>query len=161
MTRCGGDNHLLDNCFRLSRMFFQIICQSLAHSRVHSPDNLAVAQFGFGLSLELWLHHFHRNNGGKPLSEVIAADFHFHFFKHLGILGIFLQSTGQPPTETRQVSSPFDGIDIVHIRIDILVICRVVRHSDLHRHSLTLGSDMNHIVDKMLLIRVDITNELL
>ena len=59
------------------------------------------------------------------------------------------------------MSSPLDGIDIVHIRIDILVIRRVVRHSDLHRHSLTLGSDMNHIVDKMLLIRVDITNELL
>ena len=53
-----------------------------------------------------------------------------------------------------------DGVDIVYIGIDILVVGRVVGHGYLDGYPLTLGRDVYHVVDQVLLVGVNVADKL-
>ena len=50
----------------------RIAGQEVAHRRVDDPFDLAVAQLGLGLALELRLGHAQRNHRGQALAEIVA-----------------------------------------------------------------------------------------
>ena len=54
----------------------------------------------------------------------------------------------------------FDGVDVIYERVDILIERCVVGHSHLHGDTLTLGADVDYIVDEVLLVGVDVANKL-
>ena len=54
-----------------------------------------------------------------------------------------------------------DGVDVVHIRVDILTVVGVVHHSHLDRYALLLSLQIDDIVEEMCTVAVNVANELL
>ena len=145
-------------------MLFQIVGQSLAHSLLHSTSHLAVAQFRLGLSLELGLSHFHTDDRRETLAEVLTADFNLlllQFLRNLVVISILLQHTRQSRAETLQVRTTFDGVDVVHIGVDVLAVRRVVHDGHLDGRVLLLSVQINHIVKQAHTGGVDVAHKVL
>ena len=123
MACSGRQDDLIYNLFRILWVFLQVEVQHLAHHRAHNAVHLAVAQLRLGLSFELRLGHFHRDDGSETLAEVVARNFYLlllYLLQHLVIHRITLQRGGQGTTETRQVRTTFDGVDVVDVGMDVL-----------------------------------------
>jgi len=161
-ARGGGQNHLIYNEFGLFGMFFEIVGERLAHGLVHGAGHLGVAQFGLGLSLELRLGHLDGNHGGESFAEVFAADFDFGLFKLLGryLLGVFLEHAGERLAEADEVGAALDGVDVVHIRVEILRIARIIHDCDIDGQAVFVGGDADDIVEEVDARRVDVAHEL-
>ena len=54
-------------------ILLQEIGQLLADNIVHSSTGFAVTQFLLGLSLELRFGHLNTDNGGQPLTDILAG----------------------------------------------------------------------------------------
>ena len=131
-------------------MFFQIVGKGFAHSLIHSTHYLVVTELRLGLSFKLRLCHLDGDYRSQSFAEVIAGNFDFGFLQHLVVFGIFLQRTGQCTAETGKVRTAFDGIDIVYVRVNVLIIRRVVHDGHFHRCALLLGVDVYYIVHEVL-----------
>ena len=106
-------------------MFLQIIGQRLTHSLLNGTSHLTVTQLGLCLTLELRLSHLHADDRSQTLTEVFATDFNLlllQFLRYLVVVSIFLQHTCQSCTETLQVRTTFDGVDVVYVGVDILAV---------------------------------------
>ena len=160
MAGCGCQDNLFDHGLSLLRMLFQISRKSFADSHFHSTYYLLVAKFGLCLTFELRFEHLNRDNCGKAFAEVIGVDFHLHLLEHLGIFGIFAESSAKAAAETGEVSTAFIGVDVVNEREHVFVESGVVGHSHFHRYSLLLGRDVYNVVDKRFFARIDVTNEI-
>ena len=141
-------------------MLLEVVVQSIAHRRLDSTDDLGVAQLGLGLSLELGLEHLDRDDGGEALAEVLGLDFNLGLLEHLVVLGILLQGRTQTAAESRQVGTALDGVDVVDKRVDVLVERGVIGHGDLNGDVALLALDMDDVLDKRLLVAVDIAYKL-
>ena len=141
-------------------MLLKIVTQCLAHGSLYRTYHFVIAKFGFGLTLKLRLHHLYRNHGGKTLTEVIARYIYLHLFKHLIVFGILFKGRSQATTETGEMGTTLYGVDIIHERVHILIVCGIVCQRHLHRYTLTFGIEMYHIVDKRFFIGIDIFNKL-
>ena len=53
-------------------MLLEIRRELLVHDAFDSAFDFGVAELGLGLSLELWLANFHRENGGQSFAHVVA-----------------------------------------------------------------------------------------
>lgn len=97
-----------------------------------------VAQLCLGLSFKLRFGYFYRNNGGQTFTEVISRDVHLYLFQHLAVFCIFLQRAGQCTPEAGQMSTTFDGVDIINIRVNVFREPGIVHDSYFDRNSLLL-----------------------
>ena len=156
----GGNHDLLDNSFRLTRILFKIVAQSLADGSLDSADNFAVAELGLCLAFELRFHDLHRDHCRQTLAEVIARNLDLDLFEKLVVFGILLEGLGQSAAETGQMSTSLNSVDIVDKRIDILVISAVVGQRHFHGNAGALGLKMDNIIDQRLFVLVDIFDKL-
>ena len=140
-------------------MLLQIVGECFAHSLVYGSHHLVVSEFCFGLPFKLRFGHFDGDYCGQAFAEVITRNLYFGLFQHLVVLGVFLQRTGKRTTETCQVGTAFDCIDIVYVRVDVLVVGSVVHDGHLHRCALFLGVNVDDIVHQMFAGGVDIAHE--
>ena len=106
-------------------MFLQIIGQRLAYSLLNRTSHLAVTQLGLRLTLELRLSHLHADDRCETFAEVLTADFNLlllQLLRNLVVVSILLQHTCQGCTESLQVRTTFDGVDVVYVGVDILAV---------------------------------------
>ena len=100
-------------------MFLQVIRQSFVYSLLNGALYLAVSELGLGLALKLRFCYLDRDNGGKTLAEVFWCNLYLCLLNLLrdGWVSfcVSLQGTGQRHTETSQVGTTLDGVDIVHV----------------------------------------------
>ena len=54
-------------------MLFEILRQKLTDRRIDDALDLAVAQLGLGLALELRVGHPHAHHGREPLADVVTS----------------------------------------------------------------------------------------
>ena len=145
-------------------MFLQIVGQCFTHSLLHSTSHLAVTQLSLGLSFKLRLSHLHADDCGKSFAEVFTTDFNLlllQLLRNLVVVSILLQHACQCSTETLQVCTTFDGVDVVDVRVDIFAIRSVIHDSHLDRRVLLFCVQINHVVEEAGACRVDITHEIL
>ena len=55
-------------------MFAQIAAKSFVNQRFDNAFHFAVAELGFGLPFELRLRHFHADDCGESLANVVALE---------------------------------------------------------------------------------------
>ena len=127
-------------------MFLQIILEHITHRLTDHTLYLTVAQLGLGLPFKLRLRHFHGDNGGQSLTEVVARNLNlvlFELVEHLVVAGIPLQGIGEGTTETGKMRTAFYCVDIIDVRVDIFVPAVVVLHHHLNRNPALLGLNIN------------------
>ena len=162
MARLCRQHHLAHDRLGILRILLQVIGQRLRNGLIYRCGHLVVAQFGLGLPLELRLGDLHRNDGRKPLAEVVAADVELQLGEHPRIVGVLFERTRQRPAEAREVRTAFDRIDVVDIRMDVLRERIVVLHGHFHRHAVLFGIEIDDRFDDRLAARgVEILHELL
>ena len=77
------------------------------------------------------------------------------------VVGIFLKGQSQAATESGEVCTSLDRVDIVDVGVDILVEVGVVGQRHLDGHSVALGVEVDDIFDQRLFACIDIFHELL
>ena len=164
MTRRGRQNHLAHNLLRIPRMLLKVVFEHVAHRLTDNALNLAVTQLGLGLSLKLRFRHFHGDDGGKSLTEVVARNLDLvllEFVEHLVVAGIALQGVGEGTAETGEVRATLYRIDIVDIRMDILVPAVVVLHHHLNRNPALFGFNIDRSLHNLGAAAVEEADEVL
>ena len=100
-------------------MLLQVIRQSLVYSLLNGTLYLAVTELGLGLSLKLRLSYLDGDNGSKTLAEVFWCNLYLCLLYLLGdswvCFSVSFQCAGQRHTETCQVSTTFNGVDVVNV----------------------------------------------
>ena len=117
------------------------------------------------MSLKLWFCHLNADDGCESLAEVFSGNFNLGLLYLLGYLrigiGIVLQYTCQRRTETSQVSTSFNGVDIVDVRMNILRVVGVVHDSHFDRNALLLSLQVDFVIKQMGAMTVNIAHEFL
>ena len=147
VTSSSRQHNLLHDSLCILGVLLQVLGQGLRHSGINRCDNLAVTQFGLGLTLELRFANLNRHNCGKTLAEVVTTNLNFHLREHTRLVGVLFEGTGQRTAETSEVSTTLDSINVVHIRVYILRVAVVVLHRNLNGSTVALGLDVDNILD--------------
>ena len=145
-------------------MLLEVVAQGLAHGGLHHAHHLVVAQLGLGLTLELRLGHLDRDHGRQTVAEVLFRQLDLHLgqlLEQLVVFGIFLERERQAAAEAGEVRASLDGVDVVDIRVDVLVIVGVVGQRHLDGDAVLLRVEMDDVFDQRLLAGVDVFDELL
>ena len=142
-------------------MLFEVDLEGFADSDVDSPHHFVVPELCLGLSLELRLCDLDAHDSSQAFTEVVPRDLDLHLVQELGVGSVLLQRTGQPTTEARQVRTALDGVDVVDVAVDILVVGGIVGHRHLYGDALLLSDDMDDVIDEVLLGAVDVLDEFL
>ena len=135
-------------------MFFQIVSQGFAYGLVYGSAYFVVTQLGFSLTFKLRLSYFYGDNGDQTFTEVFTRNFHFRFFQSLAFFGVFLQYAGQCRTESGFVCTAFNGVDVVDIRVKVFAESGVIHNGAFDRNALFLGVQIDDIVNKRCVGRV-------
>ena len=148
-------------------MLLEVVLQRLSYCTRNHTGYLGVTEFGLRLSLKLRLCHFDGDDRRQTLTEIVRIDgrvtvfiFQLRLLQHLAVLGIFLHHTGQRSAETGYVRTSLDGVDVVDIGMYVLVEIGVVDHRYLHRRTVFVGIEVDHLADERRTRTVDVTNEL-
>ena len=164
-ARCGGEDHLVADHLGLVGVFLQIVGERLAYGLLYGTGHLAVAQLCFGLSLKLRLSHLDADHCGESFAEVLAGNLDFGLFDLLGdlrvVVGIVFQRAGEGDAEARHVGSAFYGVDVVDVGMEILRVIGVVHDGHFDGHALLFRLEIDHVVEEVLAVTVDIAHELL
>ena len=149
-TCSSSKNHFVHNQFRFLRVFLQIVGECFTHGLVHSTHHLAIAEFCFGLSFKLRFSYLHANHRRETFAEVLTCDFDFRLLNLLlrRFFRILFQHTRHRRAETREVSTTFDGVDVVDVRMKVFRIACVVNNRNFHGDTLFFRVDVNHIRDE-------------
>ena len=162
MACCGSQYHFIYYGACIFRIFFQVIAECFTHSHFHRSHYLGISELCFGLSFELRFGHFDGDNRCQSLAEVIAADFYFCFFElfeQFVVFGVFFQRTCKSASETGQVSSSLNGVDIIHIRVNIFIVRGIVKHGNFYRCAVFLGRNVDDVVNQVFTAFVDVGNK--
>ena len=159
---CGSsENDFIYDEFGLFGVLFEIVGESFAHGLVHGAAYFIVAQFGLGLAFELGLGNFYRNDGDESFPEIFSRYFYFCLFECFGtcVFGIFFQDPRESRTETRLMRSSFDRVDVVHVRVQVFAVSRVVHDSAFDGNALFLGIEVDDVVDERFVVSVEKSDE--
>ena len=129
-----GQNHLLDDRFRLAGMVFEPLPEFFVHQRFDRALHLRIPQFGLGLPLELRLGHPDGKHGGQSFPEIVPGQVHLGVLHQIVLFRIGFEGPGQRPPESRYVRASFVRIDVVDERQHVLRVTGVVSHRQFHRH---------------------------
>ena len=143
-------------------MFFEIVGKCFADCLIDGTHHLTISEFRLGLSLKLGLGHLDTDHCRETFAEVFAGNFDLCFLNLLlrRLFCVLFEHTRHSSAETRQVRTAFDRIDVVHIRVKVLTIARVVNDGHLNRNAFLLGVDIDHIGDERIAHGILIAHEL-
>ena len=133
----GGGDRLGDNGFCFRRVRFKPVCDVLVGHALHKGTHFGVAQFGFGLALELRIGHTHGNDSCESFAAVFAGEVGFFFLQHAVFASVAVHQRGQRRTEAFFVSAAFNRVDGVGKGMHALRIAGVPLHGDFHLVFLT------------------------
>ena len=133
--------------------------QLLVADLLHEGLDLGVAQFGFGLPLELRIGDLHRNHSGQALSDVVAGKVRVLLFEDLLVLGVLVDHGGQCSPEPLLVRTALVGVDGVGEGVDGLGVAGVPLHRDLNLVAFSLTGEAQNAVGNRLLGAVDVLDE--
>ena len=162
LTCLGCQSHLIKDGLGLFGMLFEIVRELLPHDGVDDTHHLIVAEFGLGLTFELRLRHLHRDDGRQAFAEVIGRNLHLQFLQLLqqaALLGIGVERTREARAEALEVGTAFNGVNIVDIRVQVLLVLIVVFQSNLYRHTVSLSRDGNRLGDEFLAVGIEVGDE--
>ena len=122
-------------------VLLQIGLQLVGDDVVHQGADLAVAQLGLGLALELGLGELHGDDAGEALPAVLAGHL-LVVLEQLDLPAVGVEHGGQGPLEALLVHAALGGVDVVGEGDDGLVIAVVVLHGHLRHGVLLLAPDI-------------------
>ena len=139
----GGQLPLLgDDAGRL-RVLLQVAGQVVAHRRVDDPLDLAVAQLGLRLALELRLGHAKRDDRGESLAAIVAGG--HQVLVNARLLAVGVDGPRDGGAEAGQVRAAFARVDVVHVGVDVLGVLRGVLQGDFQPHALDFAVDVDDV----------------
>ncbi len=120
-----------DDLLGRGRVLFEELAELVVDDLGDDPLDLAVAQLGLGLPLELRVGHADADDRGEPFLEVLAGD--RQVLLVLGDVGpgVVVEGPGQGGAEAGQVGAALDGVDVVAVADDVLADRVVVLDGDL------------------------------
>ena len=133
-------------------MFFQIITQCFSDGLVYGTGHFTVTQFCFCLSFKLRFGHLDRITAVRPSRKSSPWISTFCFFQQLRVFSIFLQCTCQTTTETGEVCTTFNCINIIYIGEHAFVERCVVCHGYFNRNTLLFCNDMDNVRESGILL---------
>ena len=162
VTGRGGQYHLVHDGTGIFRILFEVIVERLGDGLVHRSGHFAVAQLGFRLTLELRFGNLYGDHRGESLAEVVAVDVELQLGEQSGVVGVFLERARQRPAETGQVRAALDGVDVVHVGVDVFRKAVVVLHGHLHGNAVLFGVDVDDVFgQRRAPVLVEVLDELL
>ena len=116
------------------------------------------------MAFELWLGHLDGDNSGEAFAEVFTRNFNLRFLYLLRyngvVIGVCLERTCQCHTETCEVGTAFDGVDVVNVRVNVLAIIGIVHHGHLNGDVLFLCFEVDHIVEEVRAVTIHVAHKL-
>ena len=98
---------------------------------LHERTDRNVAQLCFGLTFELRLAKFYRDNCGDAFANVFAQEVVFFFLQRIGSTRVFVDHRGKRSLETFNMHAAFNGGNAVGIAINTLVITGIPLQCDV------------------------------
>ena len=136
-STCGsGEHDLIYDSLCEFRILFQINIHGGGGCLRNRGRDLGIAEFGLGLALELRLGDLDGDNCSKALAEILGGKFYLRLLQKFVLIGVVLQRTAETHLEALQMRSAFDGVDVIHVRIDLLGITGIVLESDIYGDNL-------------------------
>ena len=123
----GLGDHLLGRL----RVLLQELGELLVDDLGDDPLDLAVAQLGLGLPLELRVGHPDADDRGESFLEVLPLDLQVLVPGRGRLLGVDVQRPRQGRPESGEVRPPLDGVDVVAVGHQRLADRFVVLQRDL------------------------------
>ena len=148
----------LDDDLGRLRILFEILGQVVAHGRVDDALDLAVAQLGLGLALELRLGHAERDDGRQSLAAVVAAG--DEVLVEVRLLAVGVDRAGDGGAEAGDVRAAFGRADVVHVGVDVLGELGGVLQGHFQAHALVVAGDVDDVFVGRLAGAVEMLDEL-
>ena len=158
--RLRAQDHLLHDRLGLAGVVLQPLAELLSDEALDGALDLAVAQLGLGLALELRLLDLDAQDGREAFPEVVAGEVDLGLLEELVLVGVALERPRQRAAEAGHVRAALVRVDVVDERQDVLLVARVVTHRQLHGHVGVLVLDVDLAVEERLARLVEIGHEL-
>ena len=113
---------LLDDDARDLGILFEEEVQPFGDQRVDDRAQFRVAEFGLGLTFELRVLEFHRNDRGEPFHAVVGGEVRIGVFEHAAFARVLVHLAGHRRAEAGEVHAAFDRVDVVGVRVDDFVV---------------------------------------
>src|SRR2546426_3303116 len=153
-------DHLLHDLARDRRVLLEILAQPLADDALDDALELAVAELGLGLPLELRILHLDRHHGSEALAHVLAAHADLGLGSQALLFGVVGERAGERRAKTDQVRPTLDGVDVVDEGVDGLLVGVVVLERDLDGGPIALPREEDDPRVEHVLVLVQILHEL-
>ena len=129
------------------------------HQAFDFAFHLNVGQFDFFLRFELGINDPDTDNRSHPFPNIFTGEVFIVIVRDFIGDHIIIQSSGQGAFESRQVTSTLRGIDIIHKRVDSLVVGIVVLEGNFHFDPLRLSLKTDRMFMENCFILVQMFNE--
>jgi len=131
LARPRGRDDLFGDFFGDRRVFLEKLPQIFIGDTFDDTADLGVTQFGFGLSLELRVGDFDRNDCGQSFARILTENANpvlsiFAVFEQVILGDVVVDRPGQGGAETGQMRAALDGIDIIDIGEQVFDIAVIV-----------------------------------
>ncbi len=143
----GRINDLLNDEARFLGVLLEKHVQFFVDDTGNEPRRFGVTQLGFGLSLELRIAQFDRNDRGQAFTDIITGQFLDQLLGQIGVLDVVVDGTGQGGLVTGQVGTTFDGADVVRKRVGVFLVGRRVLQCELDDHVFGLTFAVDDLAD--------------
>ena len=151
-----GRLRLADDVLALGGVAFEPVSQPVVEDLLHERLGLGVAEFGLGLTLELWFGELDGDDGGQALADVVTGDPVLLLLHQTPGLAPAVHGVGQGRAETLLVGAALVGVDGVGEGVHRAGVGGVPLHRDLQAHALgfVVGFDVDDAgVDGILRLR--------
>jgi len=139
----GGVERLADDRPRDGRMLLEERRQLVVDDTLNEPLDLAVAELGLRLPLELGLADLDADDGGEALAHVLALDRVLPVFQEAVLHGVVVDRARQRRAEPAHVGAALGRVDAVGVGKDVLAVGIVVLNGHLGNAVLLLALDVD------------------
>ena len=160
LARLRGVHALLGDLPRAGGILLEGLGELVVDDRLDEAADLAVAELGLRLALELGLRQPHRDDRGEALADVVAGDRSLEALQVPVRLRVRTDRPRQRRAEPRQVGAPLAGVDVVREREDVLLVAVVVLERDLDLDVAPAALEVLHLRVHRRLVLVDVLDEL-
>src|SRR2546430_7631389 len=136
-------------------MLLEVRRELLVDDALDRAFDFGVPELGLGLSLELRLANFHRENGGQSFAHVVTRQSEIRLLERAALRRVVVDRTRQRGLEAREVRPALMGVDVVHERINVLVVAVVVLEGELDVDAVALSVDIYDFLMEYLLLVVE------
>ena len=160
----SGEDNLLTYLLCFVRMLFEIVGESFAYSLLNGSCHFGVSELCLGLTFKLRFSNLDTDDSSDAFTEVFARYFYLCLFDLLCesrlIVGIRLECACESGAESLEVSTAFDGVDIIDVGVDVLAVVSIIHDSDLDRHTVFLCLEVDDVIEEVGAVTIDVSHEL-